>query len=143
MSGARPSLDHTMMDLARAWSRRGTCNRLRVGAVIARDGRALSAGYNGPASGEPHCIHANTVGTPEEVGCTAAIHAEVNAIVNAAVDGTSVRGAALYTTHTPCVACAGLILNARIGAVFFDEYYRSHEGLYRLEARGVYVEKLI
>lgn len=99
---------------------RSTCLRLQVGAILVRDGRILSTGYNGAPRDFPHC-------TPETCHpgiehCLATVHAELNAILCAAYNGVSTRGATLYCTHAPCQACARAIVNAGIVAVFFRHW---------------------
>jgi dCMP deaminase len=142
ISSARPPLDVTMMATASVWASRGTCNRLYVGAVIARGGRVLSTGYNGAARGEGHCSHPMGDIDNGLNPCTEAIHAETNAIINAAVDGVSVLEGTLYCTHAPCHVCAGLIINAAIARVVWNVEYRSVTGLRRLERAGLEVVRL-
>ena len=115
-----------MIKMAEVTAQRGTCDRLQVGAVIARDGRSISTGYNGNVSGMHHCRHyADKVpGTP----CVTAMHAEANALLYAARNGVSTEHADLYTTHEPCFDCARLIVNAGISRVFFKVPYRKHDG---------------
>lgn len=138
---ARPSLDHSMMATARVWAERGTCPRLHVGAVIARGGRVLSTGYNGAPREEPHCVHEDL--SPHGIPCTQAVHAETNAIVNAAVFGVSIWGSTLYTTIAPCNTCAALIINAQICTVIYDQKFeRSDGGRQRLIRAGLEVVEL-
>ena len=133
----RPSRHEVMMDIAYDVSQRGTCNRAKVGAVIARDARVVSTGYNGAPSGVPHC-------PPDEpAGCTHAIHAEANAIVYAARTGVSTEGCILYSTTSPCVECAKIIVNAGIKEVWFDVHYRLSDGINYLRGAGVKCEWLV
>ena len=104
----RPTRDETTMYVAQAIAERGTCCRLRVGAVICRDGRILATGYNGAPAGMPHCEHEKGDDTP----CEVTVHAEANAIAFAARHGVRTEGAELHTTHSPCLTCAKLIINA-------------------------------
>lgn len=127
-----------MMDMAGAVSRRGTCSRLKVGAVISRSARVVSTGYNGAAAGMDHCDHTLNETEP----CTRAIHAEANAIVWAARLGTSTEGAELYVTHSPCLRCAQLIVNAGIQRVMFYHEYRKRDGIEFLQEAGVRVERI-
>lgn len=115
--------EHMLMEMAWAVSGRSTCSRLGVGAVIARDGRVISSGYNGNIVGMNHCYHVL------DEQCTTAVHAEANAILFAARYGTATEGAELYTTHEPCHECAKLIINAGISHVVYMTPYRKHEGL--------------
>ena len=116
-----------MMQMAEIVAQRSTCDRLNVGAIIIKDGRVISTGYNGNVSGMPHCQHRmlDVPGIP----CTTAVHAEANAIVWAARHGVATEGTMLFTTHQPCLDCAKLIINAGIIRVFFKNEYRLREGL--------------
>lgn len=131
----RISREEMLMRQASVVALRSTCERLHVGAIIARDGRTLSSGYNGNVSGVDHCEHhieevRSILGKVERVsGCTEAVHAEANAIAYAARYGVGVDGAELFTTHQPCINCAMLIVNAGISRVYFDQPYRLNEGL--------------
>lgn len=131
----RISRDQMMMDIARTVARRGTCSRLQVGAVVSRDGRVLTMGYNGAPAGLEHCNHMMN----ETEGCTRAVHAEANAAVWAARNGVRVEGADLYVTHMPCLACASLIVNAGIRRVFYEKPYRITLGVDLLREAGVLV----
>lgn len=132
----RASRDEVMMDMAFIICGRGTCQRLQVGALISRDGRVLSIGYNGAPAGMDHCNHALN----ETEGCTRAVHAEANAIVWAARKGIATEGAELFVTHMPCLNCARLIINAGISRVVYHLPYRLTEGVSLLREAGVKVE---
>jgi dCMP deaminase len=121
-----------LMDMARVVSARGTCMRMMVGAIIARDSRALSMGYNGVPSGLPHCNHT----MDEANGCARAVHAEANAIVWAARNGIVTDGAEMFTTHMPCLSCAALIINAGIMRLVWSIPYRDRSGMDLLVASG-------
>lgn len=138
-------------------AKRSTCNRLHVGAVISRDGRILSLGYNGPVAGAPHCQHditpspVTTAGgidvlTTQQDGCLAAVHAEANAIAFAAREGVCVSGATLCVTHQPCLKCAQLIINSGVVKVTYHHPYRLNDGVELLTAHNVrclpYFERL-
>jgi dCMP deaminase len=121
----RPSWDEYFMRIAHEVATRSTCPRLAVGAVIVRDKRILTTGYNGSPSGMPHC---------EDVGCLIRIvdgrescqrtlHAEQNAIIQAAYHGVSVIGASVYCTHQPCLLCVKMIMNAGIQEVRYAGGY--------------------
>lgn len=125
----RPSKVEMMMGIARMVSLRGTCDRLQVGAAIARESRVISTGYNGNVSGAMHCKHWGMDGRLDETGCDTAVHAESNAIVFAARHGVAVEGAELWSTHQPCIHCAKLIINSGIFRVWFEHDYRLREGL--------------
>jgi dCMP deaminase len=129
----RPDIDETLMSMAALWSQRGTCNRAAVGVVVALEGRIISTGYNGAPAGMPHCDHDESFVPP----CTNAVHAEANAVAFAAKNGTAVDGATLYTTLTPCVACAQLIINAGIVRVVAHTPYRDLAGWTLLQDAGI------
>ncbi|MCK5397333.1 MAG: dCMP deaminase family protein [Thermoplasmata archaeon] len=127
---ARPSNDEYFMKMAHLVSERSTCLRRKVGAVIVSDKRVLTTGYNGAPKGLPHC---------EETGCIRqqrnvpsgerhelcrGVHAEQNAIIQAAVFGVSVKGATIFITNYPCSVCAKLLLNAGITEVIYDGEYK-------------------
>jgi dCMP deaminase len=135
----RPDRAEMMMGIARAVSLRGTCDRLWVGAAIARDSRVISTGYNGNVSGQPHCRHKEL---PDNTQCDSAVHAEANAIVFAARHGVAVEGAELWSTHQPCLSCAKLIINAGIVKVFYEKPYRLREGLEMLIRSNVEVFRI-
>lgn len=137
----RVSRDQMMMDIAFMVGQRATCDRRRVGAVISRESRVVSTGYNGPPSGMTHCNH-KALGVGGSAGCSQAVHAEANAIIFAARHGIATEGCALYTTCEPCLECAKLIINAGIQQVIYTFPYRAHEGLELLRAAGLRVIQL-
>lgn len=143
----RPSIHATLIAVAHVMSQRATCSRQRNGAIIARDGRILSSGYNGVVSGMPHCVHApddvsSTDDSGRETGCPSSVHAEANAVAFAARHGVALDGAWIYVTTTPCVKCAQLIVNAGIACVVADRVYRLPDGVTLLRAAGVNVFQL-
>ncbi len=110
------------MDIARMVATRATCDRKHVGAMLVRDRIILSTGYNGSIRGMPHC---SEVGHLMENGhCVATIHAEANAILQAARNGVRIEGADIYTTASPCWSCFKLIANAGLTRIVFGEFYR-------------------
>ena len=115
------------MNIARAAATRSTCNRKHVGAVIVRDKSILSTGYNGSIKGMPHCTE---VGCDIENGhCVATVHAEANAIIQAAKHGVCIDGADIYVTASPCWNCFKLIANSGIKRIFYGEFYRDEKSL--------------
>lgn len=121
----RPDKDTYFLNIAKVIATRSTCTHRQVGAVLVIDGQIIATGFNGAPTGEPHCI---------DVGCSKpissvkfetckAVHAEVNAIIQAAIHGTSIRGATLYCTHSPCVMCQRVLKNAKITDIKFLEKY--------------------
>ena len=118
----RADWDEYFMRIALEVASRSTCDRKHVGAVIVRDRNILSTGYNGSIAGMPHC---DDVGHLMENGhCVATIHAECNAIIQAAKHGVSIDGASIYTTASPCWGCFKLIVNAGMRRICFGEFYR-------------------
>lgn len=132
----RPTVDETLMQVARVFAQRGTCSRMQVGCVIAKEGRILTSGYNGAPAGFDHCDHTRIPNAP----CSWTVHAEANALVFAAKHGVRVWEATLYTTLSPCFTCAGMILNAGIARVVYSTPYRCMDGVAWLESGGVPVE---
>jgi dCMP deaminase len=129
LENSRPSWDDYFMDITRLVAKRTTCLRRAVGAIIVKDKRILATGYNGAPANVRHC---------QEVGCMRqqlnvesgqrhelcrGIHAEQNAIIQAAYHGVSVKGASLYSTTQPCSICAKMIINAGIDTIYYDAGY--------------------
>jgi len=110
------------MGIAHQASTRSTCKRKHVGAVIVRDKTILSTGYNGSVRGLPHCEDVGCV--MEDGHCISTVHAEANAIIQAAKNGVSIEGSELYTTASPCWNCFKLIANVGIKKIFYGEFYR-------------------
>jgi dCMP deaminase len=118
----RVSWDEYFMNIAREVSTRSTCDRKFVGAVIVREKCILATGYNGSIRGLPHCDEEGHL--MEEGHCVRTVHAEANAIVQAARNGNRIDGASIYVTASPCWGCFRLIANAGIGRIVFGEFYR-------------------
>jgi dCMP deaminase len=113
------------MNIAKEVATRSTCDRKFVGAVIVRDKNILATGYNGSIRGLPHC---DEVGHLMEDGhCIRTVHAESNAIVQAAKNGTAIDGAGIYVTASPCWPCFRLIANAGMKRIVFGEFYRDQK----------------
>ena len=127
---------HTyFMNIARQAATRSTCDRKHVGAVIVRDKTILSTGYNGSIRGMPHC---DDVGHMMEAGhCVGTVHAEANAIIQAAKNGVRIDGGELYTTASPCWNCFKLIANAGIRVIYYGEFYRDTRSLEIAEQLGI------
>lgn len=122
MSNERIGWHEYFMNIAKQVATRSTCGRKNVGAVIVRDKTILSTGYNGSLRGAPHC---------EEVGhdlendhCIRTVHAEANAVAQAAKHGVMIDNAEVYVTASPCLTCFKLVVNAGIKVVYFQEFYR-------------------
>lgn len=118
----RDDWDQYFMKFAEQASTRGTCDRKKVGAVIVRDRTILSTGYNGAVRGTPHCDEVGHL--MEHDHCVRTAHAEANAIVQAARNGTAIDGGTIYTNASPCFICFKLIANAGIKRIVFAELYR-------------------
>ena len=115
------------MNIAREVSTRSTCDRKNIGAVIVKDKTILSTGYNGSLRGRPHC---DEIGHDMENGhCIATLHAEANAIIQAAKNGVCIDGAELYTTASPCWNCFKLIANSGIKRIYYSEFYRDQKSI--------------
>jgi dCMP deaminase len=128
------------MNMARQASTRATCDRKHVGAVIVREKTVLSTGYNGSIRGMPHC---DEVGHTMESGhCVATIHAEANAIIQAARNGVNINGSELYTTASPCWNCFKLIANSGIKKIHFGEFYRDERSVQLAERVGIELNDL-
>lgn len=118
----RVSWDQYFMNIARVVATRATCDRKHVGAVLVRDKTILSTGYNGSIRGLPHCSESGHM--MEDGHCVATVHAEANAIIQAAKNGVAIEGASIYTTASPCWPCFKLIANAGCRRIVFGEFYR-------------------
>jgi dCMP deaminase len=113
------------MNIAREVATRSTCDRKFVGSVIVRDRSILATGYNGSIRGLPHCDEEGHL--MEEGHCVRTVHAEANAIVQAARNGMRIEGATIYVTASPCWGCFRLIANAGIVRIVFGEFYRDNK----------------
>ncbi len=119
------------MRVAHLISLRATCERAHVGAVIVRDNNILATGYNGSPSGLPHCDGPNCLiyksihpdGTVEE-NCMRTIHAEMNAIIQAAKHGVCIKDAEIYVTASPCINCLKALINVGIKTIYYDKPYK-------------------
>lgn len=128
-SEPRPSWEEYFFQIAQQVASRSTCVRRKVGAVLVKDKRILSTGYNGAPRGISHCIDIGclrdelNIPSGERHELCRALHAEQNAIAQAALHGVKIEGATLYCTHQPCALCAKMIINAGIVEVYFDQGY--------------------
>jgi len=133
--GERASWDEYFLGIAGQVATRATCDRKHVGAVIVRDRTILSTGYNGSIRGMPHC---DEVGHMLQDGhCVRTIHAEVNALVQAARNGVAIEGASIYTSASPCWACFKMIANAGIRRIVYREFYRDERIFEVAEVLGI------
>jgi len=137
----RISREQMLMEMAHIASKRGTCGRLAVGAVIAREGRPISIGYVGAPSGDPHC---SSETCPDlSAPCNRTKHAELNAIDFAKAHDINVEGADIYVTDSPCQMCAAEIVLAGIRRVFFDRQYRDPAGIEKLKREDLEVTQVL
>ena len=142
----RPNWDDYFMEIAQVVSKRSTCLRRSVGAVIVKNKQIVATGYNGTPKNLPHC---------EETGCLReqlkvpsgkmhelcrGIHAEQNAVVQAAYHGVSVNGGTVYCTHQPCVICAKMIINSGIKRIVYRHGYPDEFSMQLLSDAGVQVD---
>ena len=118
----RVSWEEYFMNIAKEAASRSTCDRKHVGAVIARDKTILSTGYNGSIRGMPHCDEAGHL--MENDHCVATIHAEANAVLQAAKNGVMIDKGEIYITASPCWTCFKMLANAGIKKIYYGEFYR-------------------
>lgn len=140
----RPGWHEYFMEITVVVSRRATCLRRQVGAILVKDRRILTTGYNGPPAGLPHCDELggclrDRLGVPsgERMEISRALHAEQNALVQAARHGINVKGATLYCTNAPCFTCAKMLVNAGIEEIIYLEEYPDPLARELLAAAGV------
>jgi len=125
----RPSYDEYFMEMAHIVAKRSTCMRRKVGAILVKDKHILSTGYNGAPKGLKHCSEVGCLrkklGIPsgERHEICRGLHAEQNAIIQAAVFGISIKNSVLYCTNTPCVVCAKMLINAGVKEIVYSGEY--------------------
>jgi dCMP deaminase len=149
MSGDRIGWNQYFMQICAVVARRSTCTRATVGAVIVRDRIILATGYNGSPSGMPHCSEAGCLvyssTTPDgetEENCFRTIHAEINAIAQAAKTGVSILGSDIYITHSPCIQCLKVLINTGIGRVFYAKPYKLERTAELVRLSGIRLEEV-
>ena len=145
----RPSWDEYFMEFAVLTAKRSTCLRRQVGAVIVQDKHVIATGYNGAPKGLEHCKERGgclreQLGVPsgEKHELCRALHAEQNAIIQAATLGHSIEGASIYITHQPCVICAKMIINAGIERIVVKEGYPDELSVQILKEAGLKIVML-
>ena len=121
----RPDWDSYFMKIAYAVSERSTYDRAFVGCVLVLDKRILTTGFNGSPAGQAHCDETGHLMVDGH--CVRTIHAETNAIIQAALHGVSTRGATCYVTHLPCMNCTKALINAGISRIVYSLAYRTDE----------------
>lgn len=143
----RMSWDSYFMEIAGLVSQRSTCLRRQVGCVVVRDKRILATGYNGAPSGVVHCEKTgclrarNKIPSGQRQELCRGLHAEQNAILQAALTGTGIRDSVIYCTHQPCIVCAKMLINAGIKRVIFKGFYPDKLAVDILKEAGVKLQK--
>jgi len=145
---SRPTWDEYFIKIAALVSERSTCLRHHVGAIVVKDKRIITTGYNGAAKGTKDCLELGCLrdeskipsGTKHEI-CRA-IHAEQNAIIQGAIHGASIEGGTLYCTHTPCIICAKMIANSGIKKIVSYQDYPDKKAQELLEEAGISLKKI-
>ncbi|MDH3973978.1 MAG: cytidine/deoxycytidylate deaminase family protein [Deltaproteobacteria bacterium] len=144
----RPDWNSYFMEIASLVSKRSTCLRRQVGAVIVKDKNILSTGYNGAPSGITHCEVTGclreklNVPSGERHELCRGLHAEQNAIIQAAYHGTSIKDSTLYCTNLPCSICSKMLINAGIIRIIYKEGYMDELGKEMIEESGIVMERL-
>lgn len=140
---ARPSWNEYFMDITRLVARRSTCMRRQVGAVMVKEKNILATGYNGTPSGIKHCDVTGclreqlNVPSGERHELCRGLHAEQNAIIQAARHGVNISGSILYCTNSPCIICTKMLINAGIRKVVYLEGYSDNLSVAMLEEAGI------
>ena len=148
MEDQRPSWDTYFMEIALLVAKRSTCLRRMVGAVIVKDKRILSTGYNGAPSGVRHCIETGClrqqlkVPSGQRHELCRGIHAEQNAIIQAAYHGVPIKDSSLYCTNLPCSICSKMIINAGIRHVLYQSGYADNMSQEMFDEAGVEVVQI-
>lgn len=144
----RPDWDEYFMEIAEVTKKRSTCLRRHIGAVIVKDNRILATGYNGVPTGIEHCGNRgclrDELGVPsgERHELCRGIHAEQNAIVQAAYLGVSIDGSTLYCTNQPCILCAKMLINAGVKRIVIKEGYPDEYAQQMLKEAGLEIEMI-
>lgn len=132
ITNPKPDFDDIYMELAKNLAKRSHCIKAQVGAVLTKDTRIISIGYNGPPSGTHNCDEEfQLTGCPRDSkgSCSLALHAEQNAILYAVKNGSKIEGSTLYVTLAPCIACARVIYTMKISKVIFLDSYAAYKGI--------------
>ncbi len=143
----RPSWEEYFMDITHLVAKRSTCLRRQVGTVLVKDKKILATGYNGAPSRTEHCLDIGCLrekqGIPsgERHELCRGLHAEQNAIIQAAYHGVEIRGATLYCTNYPCMICSKMIINAGIVKVVYEDGYADALAKGMLKESGIKIEK--
>lgn len=144
----RPSWDEYFMEIALKVSTRSTCLRRKVGAVIVKGQRILTTGYNGAPAGIKHCLEVGclreklNIPSGERHELCRGLHAEQNALLQAAIHGVSVKDGEIYITHQPCSLCAKMLINAGIRRIVYIGSYADELALELLNEAGITLNKI-
>lgn len=144
----RPNWDEYFMEMAMVAKKRSTCMRRQVGAVIVKDNRILATGYNGAPKGIRHCgetgcLRENlNIPSGERHELCKGLHAEQNAIIQAAVFGSAIEGGTIYTTLSPCILCTKMLINSGIKRIVLREEYNDQLSKELLQESGIEISKL-
>lgn len=147
MADTRPSWDEYFMDITKRIATRSTCLRRAVGAILVHDKRIIASGYNGGPTGLAHCLDIGCLreklGIPsgQQHELCRGIHAEQNAIIQAARYGVSIEGATLYCTTQPCTQCTKMLINAGITEIVYAEGYPDDLARELLDESGIVVRR--
>lgn len=139
----RPNVDEYFLEISEVIAKRSTCLRNHVGAVIVKDKRILATGYNGAPRNMQHCLDIGCIRQKNNIASGTmhekcrAVHAEQNAIIQAALHGVSIDSATLYCTHQPCILCAKMIINSNIKRVVFVQAYPDTDSINFFAEAGV------
>lgn len=144
----RPTWDEYFLEVAKLVSKRATCLRRSVGAVIVKDKRILATGYNGAPAGLKHCVDVGCIRqrlkipSGERHELCRALHAEQNALIQASLYGISVKGSTIYATCQPCVICAKMLINAGIKEIIVTDGYPDKMALDFLKEAKIKIRKI-
>jgi dCMP deaminase len=148
LENERPSWDEYFMDIVDLVSKRSTCLRRKVGAVLVREKRILATGYNGPPTGITHCAEVGClrdrlkIPSGERHELCRGLHAEQNALIQAALHGVTTKNATIYCTNHPCIICSKMIINSGINKIVYREEYRDKLAEEMLEEAGIEAKKI-
>lgn len=147
----RPDWNEYFMEFANLAKRRSTCLRRQVGAVIVKDKRVVSTGYNGAPSGLDHCdLHATlclrtqfNIPSGQKHELCRGVHAEQNAIIQAARYGVSIFGGSLYCTHMPCSICLKMLINVGIAEIFYSKKYDDSISIGLIKKSKIKIQRIL
>jgi len=148
ISNKRPSWDEYFMEVAKLVSKRSTCLRRNVGAVLVKDKRILATGYNGSPRGLKHCLDIGcirqklNIPSGERHELCRALHGEQNALIQASLHGIGVEGSTLYATNQPCIICAKMLINAGIKEIVVSDGYPDKMAMEFLKEAKIKVRRL-